>query len=77
MESAESKAVISEIPDRLKALTLCLVKSFYGQNAYVLFDYIQRNVCVKEEQIREILKIDHRLLRQTLVSLKVCKRYIF
>ncbi|KAI6214097.1 Transcription initiation factor IIE subunit alpha [Aphelenchoides besseyi] len=72
MESAGER-LINEIPDRLKILSLCLVKSFYGPQHYVLLDFVQRNVCVKEDQIREILKIEHRLLRTLIVTLKVDK----
>ncbi|KAI6217560.1 Transcription initiation factor IIE subunit alpha [Aphelenchoides fujianensis] len=75
-QTAANERLIAEVPDRLKALSLILVKAFYGLQHYVLLDFIQRNVCVKEDQIRDILKIEHRLLRTLLVDKFVKERTI-
>ena len=63
--------VLTEVPETLKKLTLYLAEIFYSLEHYVLVYYIQRNVIMKEEQIRDICKIDQRHLRQLMLTLKV------
>jgi len=74
METSQpNSSLVSEVPENLRRLVLLLAKVFYGPNHYVLMDYLQRNVCVKEERLREILKLEGRFLRSLLVTLKVDK----
>jgi hypothetical protein len=68
-------SVVNEVPDTLRQLVLILAKVFYGPHHYLLMDYLQRNVCVKEERLRDILKFEQRFLRQLLGTLKVCHSY--
>jgi transcription initiation factor IIE alpha subunit len=78
--SQAGSSVVNEVPETLKRLVLLLSKVFYGQHHYVVMDYLQRNVCLKEERLRDILKMETRFLRQLLVTLKVCRagsHYIF
>ncbi|KAK0403843.1 hypothetical protein QR680_017154 [Steinernema hermaphroditum] len=65
--------VVNEVPENLKRLTLFITKAFYGVEHYVLVDYLQRNICIKEDQLRDITRMDSRVLRQLLVQLKVDK----
>jgi hypothetical protein len=64
-------SVVSEVPETLRRLVLVLTKTFYGLNHYVVMDYIQRNVCIKEGRLGDILKFDQKVLRQLLIALKV------
>jgi transcription initiation factor IIE alpha subunit len=66
-----STSVVNEVPETLRRLVLMLAKVFYGPQHYILMDYLQQNVCVKEDRLRELLKFEPRNLRQILVSLKV------
>uniref|UniRef100_A0A7E4VYC3 HTH TFE/IIEalpha-type domain-containing protein n=1 Tax=Panagrellus redivivus TaxID=6233 RepID=A0A7E4VYC3_PANRE len=61
------------VPEFLKAFTLTIAKTFYGVEHFVIADYIQRNVCVKEEKLRQLLKFDPRSLKPILTVLKVDK----
>lgn len=72
---ADKQLYIAEIPEMLKKLLLFLVKTFYGLEHFVLADYIQRKTIVKEEAIRDVLKIDLKYLRQLILPLKVCFLY--
>lgn len=63
--------VLTEIPEHLERLLLTLVKTFYGLDCYVVFAYIQKKVILKEEELRDICRIDLRQLRKFLVTLKV------
>lgn len=67
------KKVITEIPEDLKRLTLIMVKTFYGLDHFVICDYIQKKVIMKEDELRDLCKIDQRQLRKFLVTLKVDK----
>lgn len=71
MEGSEGTAVVSEVPETLKNLCLLLTKKFYGTNHYVLLDYVQRLGCVKEDRLRDVLKMDPRHMRTLIVTLKV------
>lgn len=70
-KNEENVEVVSEVPESLKRLTLKLIKIFYGIEHYVITDYIQTNVCIKEEKLRDLLKLDQRTLRLILQILKV------
>lgn len=65
--------ITTEVPEILKKLTLYIVKAFYGKPEYVIADYIQKIGCVKEDRIRDLLKMDQKFLRSCLVKLKVDK----
>lgn len=69
-DGATTNNVVAEVPDTLKRLTLMLTKAFYGLEHYVVVDYIQRNTIVREERLREILRLETRYLRQLLQPLK-------
>lgn len=79
MDTKKEKEIefVSEIPERLKTLTLSLIKTFYGVEHYVITNYIQDNVCIKEERLRDLLKLDTRGLRLIIQSLKVCFSIFF
>uniref|UniRef100_A0AC35G3F1 HTH TFE/IIEalpha-type domain-containing protein n=1 Tax=Panagrolaimus sp. PS1159 TaxID=55785 RepID=A0AC35G3F1_9BILA len=61
------------VPEFLKTFILTIAKTFYGVEHFVIADYIQRNVCVKEEKLRQFLKFDPKTLKPFLVQLKVDK----
>ena len=65
--------VLTEVPPSLQQLLLTLVKIFYGIECYIIFYYIQKKVILKEEELRQVCKIDQRQLRKFLVTLKVEK----
>ncbi|KAI1726313.1 TFIIE alpha subunit domain-containing protein [Ditylenchus destructor] len=65
--------ITTEVPEILKKLMLYIVKAFYGRPEYVIADYIQKIGCVKEDRIRDLLKMDQKFLRACLVKLKVDK----
>ncbi|MFH4984662.1 hypothetical protein AB6A40_011371 [Gnathostoma spinigerum] len=71
-EKAEN-VILEEIPDNLIRLGLFVAKAFYGREHYVVLDYIQKNTCIKEDDLRQIIKFDQRFLRTILVQLKVDK----
>ncbi|KAI6175892.1 Transcription initiation factor IIE subunit alpha [Aphelenchoides bicaudatus] len=73
MDNAQTGSVVNEVPETLKRLILVLAKVFYGPHHYILMDYLQQNVCVKEDRLRDLLKFETRFLRQLLVTLKVDK----
>lgn len=71
MEEHPKQTFVTEVPEILRKLTLFLVKVFYGLDSFVVLDYIQRKTIVKEEYIRDTLKVDQKYLRQILTPLKV------
>nr|CDP96847.1 Bm7497, isoform a [Brugia malayi] len=50
-----------------------MVKTFYGREHYIVLDYVQRNKCIKEDDLRQLIKFDQRFLRTVLMQLKVDK----
>jgi transcription initiation factor IIE alpha subunit len=72
----QEKMVLTEVPENLRRLLLTLVKTFYGLECYIIFNYIQEKVILKEEEIRDICRIDLRQLRKFLVILKVFSKKI-
>ena len=71
-ESSTQKGTRMEVvPDYLKNFILTITKTFYGPECYVVADYIQRNVCIKEEKLRQFLKFDPKSLKPFLATLKV------
>ena len=69
--STQNGARMEVVPDYLKNFILTITKTFYGPECYVVADYIQRNVCVKEEKLRQFLKFDPKSLKPFLAALKV------
>jgi transcription initiation factor TFIIE subunit alpha len=67
------KKKLQIVPEFLKTFILTIAKTFYGIEHFVIADYIQRNVCVKEEKLRQFLKFDPKTLKPFLVQLKVDK----
>lgn len=75
MDTEDKSLFITEIPETLRRLVLILVKTFYGLENYIIIDYIQRKTIIKEEALRDLLKIDIKYLRQLILPLKVCFLY--
>ncbi|KAE9549971.1 hypothetical protein FO519_006813 [Halicephalobus sp. NKZ332] len=71
--STQNGTRMEVVPEYLKNFILTIVKTFYGPECYVVADYIQRNVCVKEEKLRQFLKFDPKSLKPFLAVLKVDK----
>ncbi|KHN72022.1 General transcription factor IIE subunit 1 [Toxocara canis] len=65
--------ILDELPPDLLRLALFIAKAFYGREHYVVMDYIQKNTCIKEDDLRVITKFDQRFLRGIIVQLKVDK----
>jgi hypothetical protein len=63
--------ILTAVPETLKKLTLYLTRIFYGLEHYVIMYYVQENVILKEEQIRDLCKMEQRLFRQIVALLKV------
>uniref|UniRef100_A0A915NDJ7 Transcription initiation factor IIE subunit alpha N-terminal domain-containing protein n=1 Tax=Meloidogyne floridensis TaxID=298350 RepID=A0A915NDJ7_9BILA len=72
-KSNQQNQLLTEVPPTLQQLLLTLVKIFYGIECYVIFCYIQKKIILKEEELRQVCKIDQRQLRKFLVTLKVEK----
>lgn len=70
-DSTEQIKILHEVPESLKKLTLYLTKIFYGLEQYVIMYYVQNNTIIKEEQVRDLCKIDQRQFRQFVTILKV------
>ncbi|CAD5218770.1 unnamed protein product [Bursaphelenchus okinawaensis] len=73
MDGGEGSTIITEIPENLKNLCLLLTKTFYTLPHYVVLDYVQKLGCVKEDRLRDILKLEPKTLRGLIVTLKVDK----
>ncbi|VDM97213.1 unnamed protein product [Thelazia callipaeda] len=69
----EREVVLEELPEELIRFTSLMVKTFYGKEHYVILNYVQRNKCIKEDDLRQLLKFDQRFLRTILMQLKVDK----
>lgn len=65
-----SNEYLMKIPDNLKRLVRYVLKSFYNFELYLIMDVLMHYPCIKEEDIAEILKIDHKHIRQYLHNLK-------
>lgn len=40
-----------------------MVKTFYGKEHFIVLYYVQRNKCIKEDDLRQLIKFDQRYLR--------------
>ncbi|VBB25654.1 unnamed protein product, partial [Acanthocheilonema viteae] len=65
--------ILDELPENLIRFASLMVKTFYGKEHYVVLDYVQRNKCIKEDDLRQLIKFDQRFLRIILMQLKVDK----
>ena len=71
-EDGGKQKILTEVPESLKRLVIIIVKTFYGLEPYIVVDYIQRHVIIKEEKLRDLVKIDLKMLRTFITTLKVC-----
>uniref|UniRef100_A0A914X0T9 HTH TFE/IIEalpha-type domain-containing protein n=1 Tax=Plectus sambesii TaxID=2011161 RepID=A0A914X0T9_9BILA len=65
--------VVDEIPDSMKRLASMVARAFYGPEHGIVVDYIKRNVCIKEEVLRDLIKFEQRHLRTLLITLRMDK----
>ncbi|VDK67393.1 unnamed protein product [Litomosoides sigmodontis] len=65
--------ILEELPENLIRFASLMVKTFYGKEHYVVLYYVQRNKCIKEDDLRQLIKFDQRFLRTVLMQLKVDK----
>uniref|UniRef100_A0A1I7VX44 HTH TFE/IIEalpha-type domain-containing protein n=2 Tax=Loa loa TaxID=7209 RepID=A0A1I7VX44_LOALO len=73
-KSEEQKGMIlEELPENLIRFASLMVKTFYGKEHYIVLDYVRRNKCIKEDDLRHLIKFDQRFLRTVLMQLKVDK----
>ncbi|XP_067993586.1 general transcription factor IIE subunit 1-like isoform X2 [Melanerpes formicivorus] len=69
----ENKNIITEVPAALKRLAKYIVRGFYGAEFSLAFDVLLRYPCVKEEDLLQLLKYEHKQLRTVLNTLKADK----
>ncbi|XP_065835354.1 general transcription factor IIE subunit 1-like [Oscarella lobularis] len=62
--------IVTEVPDLLKRLARIVVRAFYSKEDTIVLDALVRHVCVKEDDLSELLYMEKRALRQSLVHLK-------
>ncbi|VDD92309.1 unnamed protein product [Enterobius vermicularis] len=72
-ESDQKNVILEELPENLIRFAQIVTKAFYGREHYVVVDYIQKNTCIKEDDLRHLLKFDQRFMRSVLNQLKVDK----
>uniref|UniRef100_A0A0N5ANH9 HTH TFE/IIEalpha-type domain-containing protein n=1 Tax=Syphacia muris TaxID=451379 RepID=A0A0N5ANH9_9BILA len=69
----QKNTILEELPENLLRFAQIVTKAFYGREHYVVVDYVQKNTCIKEEDLRQLLKFDQRFIRSVLNQLKVDK----
>uniref|UniRef100_A0A5S6R1N8 HTH TFE/IIEalpha-type domain-containing protein n=1 Tax=Trichuris muris TaxID=70415 RepID=A0A5S6R1N8_TRIMR len=62
--------VVSEVPDNMLRLVRLIAKAFYGPEFGVVIDLLIRNVSMREEELRTMLKFEPKQLRAILITLK-------
>uniref|UniRef100_A0A8D2EJ16 HTH TFE/IIEalpha-type domain-containing protein n=1 Tax=Theropithecus gelada TaxID=9565 RepID=A0A8D2EJ16_THEGE len=62
--------VLTELPAALKRLAKYVIRGFYGIEHGLVLEILIRNLCVKEEDMLELLKFDRKQLRSVLNNLK-------
>ncbi|VDM13809.1 unnamed protein product [Wuchereria bancrofti] len=72
-QKEQTGMILEELPENLIRFTSLMVKTFYGREHYIVLDYVQRNKCIKEDDLRQLIKFDQRFLRTVLMQLKVDK----
>uniref|UniRef100_A0A915PU40 HTH TFE/IIEalpha-type domain-containing protein n=1 Tax=Setaria digitata TaxID=48799 RepID=A0A915PU40_9BILA len=65
--------ILEELPENLIRFASLMVKTFYGKEHYIVLNYVQRNKCIREDDLRQLIKFDQRFLRTVLMQLKVDK----
>ncbi|KRZ32594.1 General transcription factor IIE subunit 1, partial [Trichinella pseudospiralis] len=65
--------LLDEIPDSMLRLTRMITRAFYGPECGLIIDMLIRNVSMREEELRDLLKFDPKQLRVFLLSLKTDK----
>ncbi len=63
--------IVDEIPDSMQRLASMVARGFYGPEHAIVVDYLKRNVCIKEETLRDIIKFEQRHLRQVVTIITV------
>ncbi|KFO65036.1 General transcription factor IIE subunit 1 [Corvus brachyrhynchos] len=69
----EEQKVPSEVPAALKRLAKYIVRGFYGVECSLALDVLIRYPCVKEDDLLQLLKYEHKQLRAVLNTLKADK----
>ncbi|XP_074722434.1 general transcription factor IIE subunit 1-like [Strix uralensis] len=69
----EEQNVIREVPAVLKRLAKYIVRGFYGVEYSLALDILIRYPCVKEDDLLQLLKYEHKQLRAILNTLKADK----
>uniref|UniRef100_A0A8C0IBE2 General transcription factor IIE subunit 1 n=1 Tax=Bubo bubo TaxID=30461 RepID=A0A8C0IBE2_BUBBB len=69
----EEQNVIREVPAVLKRLAKYIVRGFYGVEYSLALDVLIRYPCVKEDDLLQLLKYEHKQLRAILNTLKADK----
>ncbi|XP_064005119.1 general transcription factor IIE subunit 1-like [Pogoniulus pusillus] len=69
----EEKSVTTEVPAALQHLAKYIVRGFYGVEFCLAFDVLIRYRCVKEDDLLQLLKYEHKQLRTILNTLKADK----
>ncbi|NXR07291.1 T2EA factor, partial [Semnornis frantzii] len=69
----EEKNASTEVPGALKRLAKSIVRGFYGVEFCLAFDVLIRYPCVKEDDLLQLLKYEHKQLRTVLNTLKADK----
>ncbi|TKC36592.1 hypothetical protein EI555_002764 [Monodon monoceros] len=62
--------VLTKVPAALKQLDKYVIRGFYGIEHALALDVLIRNLCVKEEDMLELLKLDQKQLQSLLNNLK-------
>ncbi|XP_065592190.1 general transcription factor IIE subunit 1-like [Cyrtonyx montezumae] len=69
----EEQNVTTEVPAALKRLAKYVVRGFYGVEHSLVVDVLTRYPCVKEDDLLQLLKYEHKQLRTVLNTLKADK----
>ncbi|NXP74481.1 T2EA factor, partial [Ramphastos sulfuratus] len=69
----EEKNSSTEVPGALKRLAKYIARGFYGVEFCLAFDVLIRYPCVKEDDLLQLLKYEHKQLRTVLNTLKADK----
>ncbi|XP_065521326.1 general transcription factor IIE subunit 1-like isoform X2 [Lathamus discolor] len=69
----EEQSVITEVPAALKRLAKHIVRGFYGAEHSLALDLLIRYPCIKEDDLLQLLKYEHKQLRAVLNTLKADK----
>lgn len=77
LTATKSKALVgktpsasNEVPFQVRSLARCVAYAFYGSPHYVIMDLLVRHPCVKEDDIRDKLKLDPKELQKILKTFK-------